>query len=177
MKRHDICIFDEYVVNDNELKKELHTKNSCETPYHLIFDKKSGLRLLWGNTKDDDPQYCPWGPELFDIEITTSCDGQCQYCSPAGTLVSTVHGEQAIETLHEGDLVISYNENSSLIKVDKIEEVYSHDYIGEIIEIEIDNRVLKLTPDHDVYTTRGWVSAGELSENDELLCLSDIKNK
>jgi GTPase involved in cell partitioning and DNA repair len=29
------------------------------------------LTLRWGKTKEDDPPYCPYGPEILDLEISS----------------------------------------------------------------------------------------------------------
>lgn len=43
--------------------------------YNLLFDTETGFMARWGRTKDDDPEMCPWGPEIADIEISTVCNG------------------------------------------------------------------------------------------------------
>ena len=43
--------------------------------YHLFMNRSNGVTLKWGATEDDDPPYSPWGPEIADIEISTSCSG------------------------------------------------------------------------------------------------------
>jgi hypothetical protein len=51
--------------------------------YNFIFDRKSGFFARWGKTQEDDPQYSPFGPEIADIEIATSCKGVgvvCDFC-------------------------------------------------------------------------------------------------
>jgi len=49
--------------------------------------------------------------------------------------------------------------------------VHVRDYDDEIIEIEIENgQTLALTPNHEIYVqNRGWIKAGEVVENDEVL--------
>lgn len=51
--------------------------------YNFIFDKATGLFCRWGKTKDDDPQFSFFGPELLDIEVSTICSGigkPCSFC-------------------------------------------------------------------------------------------------
>ena len=43
--------------------------------FHLFFNEKDGTTAKWGRTLKDDPTHCPWGNEIADIEITTSCRG------------------------------------------------------------------------------------------------------
>lgn len=50
--------------------------------YNFVFDMKSGFFARWGKTEDDDPQFSPYGPEILDLEISTSpkCSGRCKFC-------------------------------------------------------------------------------------------------
>ena len=54
-----------------------------EENYNFNFDLKTGFFARWGKTADDDPEFSPYGPELADIEIATSCKGVgsvCDFC-------------------------------------------------------------------------------------------------
>lgn len=52
--------------------------------YHSIFNKVTGEFIRWGKTLEDDPEYCEFGPEIADIEISTICSGVngkvCDFC-------------------------------------------------------------------------------------------------
>jgi len=49
--------------------------------YNYIFSKEDGSFMRWGKTKEDNPMYGPFGPELLDISITSKCSpGTCKYC-------------------------------------------------------------------------------------------------
>lgn len=70
-----------FVVNDDKLDKRLRSKN-----YNYNFNKVSGLLVRWGSTILDDPYWCPSGPEILDIEITTdSCPNLCPFCYKSNT--------------------------------------------------------------------------------------------
>ena len=43
--------------------------------FHMIFRALDGFTAKWGRTKDENPTHCPFGNEIADIEITTSCYG------------------------------------------------------------------------------------------------------
>lgn len=65
---------------ENKNKKIFKSNN-----YNFIFDKNSGFFARWGKTKEEDPQYSPFGPEIADIEISTICHGvegvgPCRFC-------------------------------------------------------------------------------------------------
>jgi len=57
--------------------------------YNYTFDKLTGNFMRWGKTFGDDPKYSPIGPEILDIEITTSCNGingkLCPFCYKSNT--------------------------------------------------------------------------------------------
>ena len=59
--------------------------------YNYNFDKNTGAFERWGKTEDDDPSYCPYGPELADLEISDICygphgDGRvCDFCYKSNT--------------------------------------------------------------------------------------------
>jgi len=44
--------------------------------YNMNFDIQTGRMERWGKTIDDDPDWCMFGPEIADIEVTTICGGQ-----------------------------------------------------------------------------------------------------
>ncbi|MHA1989293.1 MAG: radical SAM protein, partial [Promethearchaeota archaeon] len=51
--------------------------------YNFIFNRKTGFFARWGKTQEDDPDFSPFGPEIADIEIATSCKGvgtPCNFC-------------------------------------------------------------------------------------------------
>lgn len=58
--------------------------------YSYIFNKKNGLHLRWGRSKDDDPDYSKFGPEILDFEISDICNGvkgigPCKFCYKSNT--------------------------------------------------------------------------------------------
>lgn len=57
-------------------------KAASSEDYKYFFDKKTGYFVRWGETEDDNPTYSPFGPEIADIEISTSttCSGKCNFC-------------------------------------------------------------------------------------------------
>lgn len=70
-------------------------KKIISTPeYNMVFDNINGTMLRWGKTYDDDPDMCPIGPEILDIEISTICNGigltkekakPCSWCYKSNT--------------------------------------------------------------------------------------------
>jgi DNA polymerase-3 subunit alpha len=94
-------------------------------------------------------------------------------CLIGDTKIMTSEGEVTIQEIHDRDMVglelPSYNEGTGEIEADVIEAVVRN---GEkpVLTIELeDGESLTLTDDHRVYTTRGWIPAGELTLTDEIL--------
>jgi len=62
--------------------------------YNYVFNNKDGFFARWGETKEDDPEMSPFGPEIADIEISTVCNGigktvdsrkPCPWCYKSNT--------------------------------------------------------------------------------------------
>ena len=72
-----------------EIKFENDTRSLRSPGYNYDFDAKTGRFERWGETKDVDPEYSPYGPEILDVEIVTGCRGVrgnlCRYCYKANT--------------------------------------------------------------------------------------------
>lgn len=64
--------------------KLLNNKNFkifISNKYNYIFNKKNGQFCRWGKTKEDDPLFSPFGPEILDLEISKGkCLGNCEFC-------------------------------------------------------------------------------------------------
>lgn len=58
--------------------------------FNNIFNMETGYSMTWGRTKEENPEYCPYGPLIADIEITTKCSGPggklCPFCYKGNTL-------------------------------------------------------------------------------------------
>ena len=59
--------------------------------YNSAFDKKTGEFLRWGKTEEteDDPDFCKFGPEILDLEVSEICHGingkPCPFCYKSNT--------------------------------------------------------------------------------------------
>lgn len=62
------------------LTNNLQTKVFKSEEYNYIFNRNNGFFARWGKTKDDDPEYSPFGPEILDIELSTICSRGCSFC-------------------------------------------------------------------------------------------------
>lgn len=66
-----------------------HLRVARAPGYTHVFDPNTGFSARWGDTKEEDPTWSPLGPEIMDIEITTSCSGPsgapCSFCYKSNT--------------------------------------------------------------------------------------------
>lgn len=60
------------------------TKRLESPDYNYIMSLATGVFARWGKTREDDPEYSPFGPEILDIEVSTVCHGSksgpCKFC-------------------------------------------------------------------------------------------------
>jgi len=103
--------------------------------------------------------------------LVHNCPYNCRYCFPSGTLVLMADGtEKRIERVVEGDRVVSFNETTHELEPATVTQQMKRLYKGDLICIEhADGGILKMTPEHPVYTQRGWTEAQDLREGDEVL--------
>lgn len=116
-------------------------------------------------------------PESIDVKITDKCnfggeDGPCgEYCSPPGTSIRLVNGlTKPIEAIKSGDTVLSIDPETKTKHLGRVTETYSRDFSGYLIELVLDNgATLHVTREHPILTARGWIKAGDLKEEDEVV--------
>ena len=93
-------------------------KGFISPEYNHIFNPKNGFFARWGKTKDEDPEYCPYGAEILDIEVTTICNGVrdlsgkrklCPYCyknnSPIGINMSFETFKNVFDKINKGKVL------------------------------------------------------------------------
>lgn len=54
--------------------------------YNYLFFKSDGYFVRYGATRDDDPEFSPFGMEIADIEISTVCSNGCPFCYKSNTV-------------------------------------------------------------------------------------------
>ena len=100
------------------------------------------------------------------------CNLNCQYCLPPDSLISTPTGVKRIDQIEDGEEIfaldnLSIDPQLVLAHVGHVSDREAE----EVIVIEVDGGRLELTPEHPVMTkNRGWVEAGDLTSDDEILC-------
>ena len=60
-------------------------QKACMSPvYNYVFNRETGFFARWGKTKEDDPEFAPFGPEILDLEVSEICHGidgtPCKFC-------------------------------------------------------------------------------------------------
>jgi len=80
-------------------------------------------------------------------------------CFPAGTQVSTPHGPCAIEDLCVGDEVIGIDHETGHPVVTTVKHTFERDTAEELVSV----RGVEMTPNHPVWTGRGYVPADSVS--------------
>lgn len=97
----ETIIKDENDLFDNSLRIIENDKFTMgiSLDYNFAFEKRTGFFKRWGRTVEDDPDYSPFGPEILDLEISSSvrpedehlydknrlvydggCLGKCEFC-------------------------------------------------------------------------------------------------
>ena len=114
------------------------------------------------------------GDAKTTVDATVKWDG----CLHEDTVVLTSRGEMTIKEivdrtdLHSELLVMGKELQRPLQSDDMIPLIAGHASKGTKVWVELeldDGSTIKLTEDHEVHTTtRGWVKAGELTENDDV---------
>lgn len=71
-------------MKEYKIREDSKTKSIRSEDYNYNFNKENGMFVRWGKEINDDPDYCEFGPEILDIEVTTSCRGPagkpCSFC-------------------------------------------------------------------------------------------------
>lgn len=148
------------------MKEIVKVRYFPEKNYHAIWHNLRTVRLGEGVAKELEPEYS----EFYDVGINTRCTGGCSFCLPPTIKITVAGKNKNIEDIEIGDLVYSYNENTGDIELKKVSQLFSRVYNGILIEIETEKGVVRMTPNHKVFTqNRGWVEAEKLDTNDIIL--------
>ena len=93
-------------------------------------------------------------------------------CFIAGTLVLTVEGAKAIEEILQGDLVLSWDEETDEVGLKPVLETYVNE-TDELVHLYINDEEIITTPGHPFYSPiKGWTSAVDLRAGDILVLMN-----
>lgn len=93
--------------------------------------------------------------------------GDKRTCFLAGTLVKTIDGERPIESIKEGDKVLTRFGYRRVVKT------LSRPYCGEFTRLQLSDRSVVSTSNHPIWTTKGWTQAGKIKPG----CIVKLDNK
>ena len=100
------------------------------------------------------------------------CNLDCKYCLPPDSLILTPTGTKRIDQIEDGEEIFALDNLNAPPQLVRAHVGHVSDREAEeVIVIEVDGGKLELTPEHPVMTkNRGWVEAGDLTSDDEVLC-------
>ena len=138
-----------------------------ENNYKALWFNLKTIRLGEGRATELPPNLS----EFYDVSLGNKCQtGKCNFCLVPSTKITTMSGNISIENIKEGDFVYSFNENTGDTEIKQVDQIFKREIDEELIEIELENTVLRLTSNHKVYTkNRGWVEAENLQLSDTLI--------
>ena len=131
--------------------------------------------LFWDTAVENTPSDC-YSDEGFRSVSTNPC-------LIGDTKIKTIDGYKTIndifntiDDVKEDIKIINYDTLNNSIDEDTITQCLLTKKDADVIEILFDdNSVIKLTPNHKVYTTnRGYVEAKNLTEDDEIVSIESI---
>ena len=94
------------------------------------------------------------------------------YCFVAGTLILTVAGTVAIETIQAGDMVWAWDEETGEVAPKEVVETYVNETY-ELIHVFVDGEEIITTPAHPFYSpVKGWTNAVHLRAGDILVLVN-----
>ena len=94
------------------------------------------------------------------------------YCFVAGTLVLTLAGTVAIETIQAGDMVWAWDEETGEVAPKEVVETYVNETY-ELIHVFVDGEEIITTPAHPFYSpVKGWTNAVHLRAGDILVLVN-----
>lgn len=94
-------------------------------------------------------------------------------CFDSNAIVTLANGDRIkISELAIGHSILSYNENSSMVEVDIVDDIIVSESEKEWIELEfIDCSTIICTTDHKFLTNDGWVEANQLTTSHNFITL------
>jgi len=98
------------------------------------------------------------------------CSLDCRFCVPGSTLIRTKYGLKRIDQIQDEEEIVVYDSLNQQLVLARVGHVFCRE-VEEVLELEVDGQKIRLTTGHPVYTKqRGWVKAGDLAPDDEVLC-------
>ena len=126
----------------------------------LLKPDKMGIEEAWEETK----RRLPNAENIRTGRIFT--ESRCpKRCLLPDEKIETPYGEIPIEKISLGDVVYSYSFKEKKVVENEVIQLHES-YDEEIIEIETDNGKIEVTPEHPIYTRRGWIPAKYIGDDE-----------
>jgi intein/homing endonuclease len=94
-------------------------------------------------------------------------------CVAADTTILTDNDYKNICDLKRGDLVYSLDMSSHILRVNNIINVWSNGIKPTIKIILNNNNFIKCTTDHPIFTSNGWINAGDLLAGERVITVAE----
>lgn len=89
-------------------------------------------------------------------------------CFPAGTPISTPHGDVPIESVRTGNVVVSFDDRTGCFENRRVLSVMRNKAPRTMFDIVINGRHIRTTAGHPFWTRRGWIEAKDLTTDDDI---------
>ena len=181
-----MSILKDTIIELNLTEEQLKDKEIRDFVMQVAFRKSSNNWVQYWNgngfielNKNDgtlittvitDEEFKPEFPLNMDMEISNMCTNGCSFCLTQDAKFIIGDKLIPINEIKIGDKVNSYNIKNNINEIKNVTHLFKRYYKGDLIVITSENGdVLKLTPNHKIYTQRGYVRADELNINDKLI--------
>ena len=91
----------------------------------------------------------------------------CDECVPAGTMISTENGDKPIESLKIGDIILGVDHHTGNIVQTIIKDIFQNVTEANLCKIN----TTEMTPNHPVFTQRGYIPANSINNDDYIINL------
>lgn len=123
---------------------------------------KDGTKIRFNDLDTLEPDTV----EAFDLKVTNKCNQGCAFCLIPSAKVNVGDSIKNICDISIGDSILS--STGEIVEAKPCIKTYKRQYKGKIICIETSKGTLRLTPNHKVYTNRGYIRADKLTLEDML---------
>jgi len=121
-------------------------------------------------------QGCPMSLNV-DCWDGLTCEHACAYCLPPSSQVFMYNGKKkAIGRIRKGERVVSFNTETGVIEISEVTGIMRRK-AKELLLITSGGKSLRLTPEHPVYTKRGWIEARGLTTEDRVFIFNEEEIK
>jgi hypothetical protein len=163
----------------NQLMLEFSQFSTLASAKGNLFNSET-IKALITAIAELDPVFAHLLEQALNLQQYTGGGG----CFVAGTSVSTWAGVKDIADIKEGDIVMSYDEESGCNVPNRVTRIFQHPQMS-VVEVKTEHGVVKCTPKHTFWTgDKGWKSACNLEEGEtiklidghytQVICVTDV---